>query len=200
MATGADHKPEAGRAYSAGAILLHWLTALCLVGLIAIGLTMTRLPPSDLALKFSLYQLHKSIGITVLLLTLLRLAWRLRHPPPPLPDTLAPWQRHAAKGVHLTFYGLLLVLPLVGWALVSASTLDIPTVLYGVLPWPHLPLLSSLSDKAAAEAGFKVAHRLLAYGTLLLILLHVAAALKHQLVDKDEVLARMVPPLRRMRR
>lgn len=177
--------------YSAVAIALHWLIALAIVALVAIGILMTSLPDTDLARKFALYQLHKSLGITVLALSLLRLAWRLTHRPPPLPGTLKPWERRAARATHIGFYGLIIVIPLLGWAMVSASPYNIPTVLWGEIPWPHLPV-----PKSAFEA-FRAGHVLLAFGAVALLVLHVAAALKHHYILHDDVLARMLPFMRR---
>ncbi|MGE0668481.1 MAG: cytochrome b [Sphingomonadales bacterium] len=177
--------------YSAVAIGLHWLIAAAIVALVAMGMVMTGLPDTELALKFSLYQWHKSVGITVLLLSLVRLAWRLTHRPPPLPAALRPWERAAARITHVGFYVLIVTIPLLGWAMVSASPYDIPTVLYGEIPWPHLPV---------AKAGFealRAGHVLLAFGAVGLLALHVAAALKHHFILKDDVLARMLPFLRR---
>lgn len=177
--------------YSAVAIVLHWLIALAIVTLVVIGIVMTGLPDTELTRKFTLYQWHKSLGITVLLLSLLRLAWRLTHRPPPLPDTLKPWERLAARATHIGFYVLIIVIPLLGWAMVSASPYNIPTVLYGEIPWPHLPV-----PKSAFEA-FKAGHVWLAFGAVALLVLHVAAALKHHYILKDDVLARMLPFMRR---
>ena len=173
--------------YSAVAILLHWLIALAIIALLVMGIVMTGLPDTDLALKFGLYQWHKSVGITVLLLSLLRLLWRLTHRPPPLPGNLRPWERLAARVTHVGFYVLIIVIPLLGWAMVSASPYNIPTVLYGEISWPHLPV-----PKSAFE-GFKAGHVWLAFGAVGLLALHVAAALKHHYILKDDVLARMLP-------
>ncbi|MEN3975264.1 cytochrome b [Emcibacter sp. SYSU 3D8] len=176
--------------YSAVAITLHWLIALAVGALVVLGIVMTGLPDAELARKFALYQWHKSIGITVLLLSLLRLAWRLTHRAPPLPPTLKPWERIAARATHIGFYGLIILIPLLGWAMVSASPYNIPTVLYGQISWPHLPVPKSMFGAALA------AHVWLAFGAVALLVLHVAAALKHHFILKDDVLARMVPFLR----
>lgn len=177
--------------YSAVAIVLHWLIALAIAALVIMGIVMTGLPDTELTRKFALYQWHKSIGVTVLGLSLLRLAWRLTHRPPPLPDNLKPWERLAARATHVGFYVLIIAIPLLGWAMVSASPYNIPTLLYGAVPWPHLPV-----PKAGFEA-FKAVHVWLAFGTLALLALHVAAALKHHYILRDDVLARMLPFLRR---
>lgn len=181
-----------GRRYTIVAILLHWASALCVLALIGMGLTMTHaaLPPMR---QFELYQWHKSLGITVLALTALRLAWRAVHPAPPLPAAMPRAERRAACAAHLLLYLLLVGLPLTGWAVVSLSPFNIPTVLYGALPWPHLPLAEHLSDPAWAEG---VAKRVHAYGAWLLaafLVLHVAAALRHHLILRDDVLRRMLP-------
>jgi cytochrome b561 len=189
--------PAAGRAmrparYTDVAIVLHWLIAICILLQIAMGLAMVNLT-LPLAQKFYLFQLHKSVGITVLGLVLLRIVWRLAHSPPPLPDAMPEWERRAAGGTHHTLYAFMLLLPLTGWAVVSASPRNIPTVLYGIVPWPHLPILSTLTDKKPVEAVLQVIH---SYGGFLLIailVLHIGAALRHGLLLRDGVLSRMLP-------
>jgi cytochrome b561 len=182
--------------YDAIAILLHWLVAVGVAAQIAIGLAMTQLPLTP-AHQFPLYQLHKSIGITVLAVVLLRVAWRLTHRPPPLPDTMPLVERRFASAAHWVLYGLLLGLPLTGWAVVSASPYNIPTVLYGLVPWPHLPVLSTLHDKAPVEAVLATIHALGGWFLAALIGLHATAALRHHLLLHDAVLWRMLPLLRR---
>ncbi|WP_375465520.1 cytochrome b [uncultured Methylobacterium sp.] len=180
------------RRYTLVAIGLHWLIAVAVLALLAIGLAMTH---ADLApmRRFQLYQGHKSVGITVLLLSLLRLGWRFSHRPPPLPAALPRIERRGAHAVHGLLYGLILGMPLVGWALVSASPFNIPTVLYGVVSWPHLPVLGSLPDKAAVEAGLKLVHASGAWLLIALFLLHAGAALRHHLILRDDTLWRMLP-------
>src|SRR5471032_1961126 len=131
-------------------------------------------------------QLHKSIGITVLLLTLIRIGWRLTHAAPPLPDTMQTWEKWAAKATHFVFYLLMLGMPLSGWAMVSASPLIRvhPTVLFGVVPWPTFPGLPTDSDQLhAAHKLFTATHERLAWLAYATVALHVAAALKHYLID-----------------
>lgn len=182
--------------YTRVAIALHWLSALAVLGLIGIGLVMTH---GDLApmRRFALYQWHKSLGITVLGLSLLRLGWRLTHRPPPLPPTLPRHERAGAHVAHALLYGLLLGLPLVGWAVVSASPFNLPTVLYGIVPWPHLPVLPDLADKATVEAVLKRIHAWGAWFLIALLALHVGAALRHHLTLRDDTLRRMLPRLSR---
>ncbi|MCR5880270.1 cytochrome b/b6 domain-containing protein [Phenylobacterium sp. J367] len=186
--------------YSAVAIALHWLTAAAILAQLTLAWRMQgpRTPES-----FALIQLHKSVGVTILVLTLFRLAWRLAHRPPPEPPTLAPWERGLARLTHGSFYVLLLALPLSGWLLVSASPLAISTQLYGVVPFPDLPGVASLPPelKEAWRSGAHAVHEALALTLLALLGLHVAGALKHQLFAADEpVIAQMVPGARPGRR
>ena len=180
--------------YTTVAIVLHWLIAAAIAPIASIGLVMKHVKLAPFT-QFQLYQLHKSIGITILVLVALRLAWRLTHRPPPLPATMPKLEKHAAEGTHVLLYLLMLGMPLVGWALVSSSPLNIPTVLYGVIPWPHLPILPTLPNKAAIEAALKIVHAYGAYVLIALVLLHVAAALRHHVVIRDDILRRMIPGL-----
>ena len=166
--------------YSGGAMLLHWLIAALLLANVVIAFTMED--------ARALMPLHKSIGITVLVLTLVRIGWRLTHAVPPLSAALASWERVAARITHAAFYLLLLVMPLLGWA--SASSGKWGTgALFGVIPWFDLPIGKSHDlHEALGEA-----HELAAYLTIALIVLHVAGALKHQLVDRDGTFSRMLP-------
>lgn len=166
--------------YGTGAILLHWAIALALAFELALGFAM----PHD-ASGFALIQLHKSVGITILLLSLARLAWRLGHRPPPAVET--GFKAALAKIVHVLLYVFMIGQPLTGWALVSTDSTGIPTVLFGTIPWPHLPL------PAGINGSMEAAHALLAWTGLLLIVLHVAGALRHQFLLRDGLLRRIGP-------
>ena len=179
------------RRYSAVAILLHWASALGVLVLIGLGLTMTHAVLAPLR-QFQLYQWHKSVGITVLVLTALRALWRLTHRPPPHPAGMPARERRAAAAAHHLLYLLLVGLPLTGWAVVSLSPFNIPTVLYGLVPWPHLPLAPLLTDPAGAEGLLKALHASGAWILTALLVLHVAAALRHHLILRDGVLGRML--------
>ena len=181
--------------YTLVAIILHWVMALGVLALAAMGLAMTHLSLSPMRL-FQLYQLHKSVGITIFLAAFLRLAWRLMNHPPQLPMAMSALEKMAAAAGHLLLYVFLFALPLTGWALVSASAFDIPTVLYGLVPWPHLPVLSSLADKAPVEALFKAVHAYGAWALIALVSVHAAAALRHHFILGDDVLSRMLPAQR----
>ena len=166
--------------YSTVAIVLHWVLALGIAFQLALGFAMPDGPAG-----FGEYQLHKSVGITILLLTLVRLAWRLTHrPPPPVERGFGGF---LAKAVHTGFYLFLIAMPLTGWALVSTSRIEVPTVLWGVVPWPHLPLSRGLHE-AAEEA-----HELIAWLGIALFLLHVAGVIRHQFLLRDGLLKRMGP-------
>jgi cytochrome b561 len=184
--------------YSAVAMSLHWLIAALMIGNIGLAWYFNTLKgPAEVAPLM----LHKSIGITVLLLTLVRIAWRFVGAPPKLPDSLRPWEKWIAKASHGLFYLLMLGLPLTGWAMVSASPLIKvhPTVLYGLIHWPAFPFPGLDSDALHdLRKTLKFSHGTLAKLAYVLITLHVAAALKHQFFDGDNVMARMVPfvPLR----
>jgi cytochrome b561 len=182
--------------YTLVAIILHWVMALGIILLAGIGIAMTRMQLDPMRL-FQLYQLHKSIGITILLAAIFRLAWRVVNKPPALPRSMTRFAQKAAEGSHLLLYGFLILLPLSGWALVSASVLDIPTVLYGVLPWPHLPVLSTLANKKPVEDALKVVHGLGAFALIALIVGHAGAALHHHFIKKDDVLRRILPGRRK---
>ncbi len=172
--------------------------ALLIVGQIAAGVWMSGAihEPNTKALAFNVYQLHKSIGLTVLLLTLLRLLWRFTHTPPALPAHMKNWERMLARISHLGFYLLMIAIPLSGWAMVSASPFGLPTIYFGWFEWPHIAPLAALANKPPAEQLLKELHEVLAIGIVGLLVLHVGGALKHHFIDKDNVLARMLPWVR----
>lgn len=188
-----------GGQYTSVAVALHWLIALLVISQLAGGLYMTDLPDTEPALKFQLYQLHKSAGVTILMLTLVRVGWRLTHKAPPLPEKIPGWERVLARGAHFGFYVLLIVIPLVGWAVVSSSPFadSVQTYLFGVVHWPHLPFFEGVADRKGLSHDIAEIHEYLAFAMIGLIGLHVAAALKHQIVDRDEVLSHMLPFIRR---
>jgi cytochrome b561 len=177
--------------YGPMAQALHWATFLLLVGSFSLGLWMVELPLSPLKLRLISY--HKWIGVTVFLLVLMRLAWRLYSPPPPLPASVPLWQRRAAKAVHGLIYVLLIAIPLIGW--LGSSAKGIPTVYLGLVRLPDL----LAKDPELAKRLFLV-HWVLNKALLVAVGVHVAAALKHHLVDRDEVLVRMLPTSLRRKR
>jgi len=170
------------------AIALHWLLALAILGLFGFGLYMTGLPFSPTRLKF--YNWHKWAGISILLLSVLRLLWRIAHRPPALPvaisEAMPTWQLRAYHTTHHLMYLLFFAVPLLGWAYSSAA--GFPVVWFGQIALPDLVG----ADKALAEL-IKPLHKLSALALVGLAALHVAAALKHQWVDRDGLLQRMLP-------
>lgn len=184
--------------YKLVAIAFHWIIAGLVLVNIWFGWHMSGL--KGLA-QFELFQMHKSVGITVLVLTAGRLGWRLLHRTPALPESVSPAQRRIASWVHGLLYGLTVVLPLTGWIVVSASAYNLPTVLYGLVPWPHISPIHSLSDanRKIVEHAFSGGHAWLAWSLAVLAALHVGAALEHQFWSRDGVLMRMVPSWRRQR-
>lgn len=178
--------------YGAVAVTLHWLIALGIIGMLALGKYMADLPNSDPS-KFDLIQLHKSFGITILALSLLRVVWRLVNKVPALPAHMPTWERWAANASHVLLYVLIIAIPVTGWMVVSASPLGIPTIWFGQFEVPHLPGLQGFADQHAAEDQLKETHELLGNLMIFLLVVHVAAALKHHFWDRDDVLVRMLP-------
>ncbi|KAA6476826.1 hydrogenase [Agrobacterium sp. ICMP 7243] len=193
---------KTSKRYSAVAIVLHWTTALLVISMIPMGWWMVRAinKPDTQQLAYQLFQVHKSLGFAILALTLLRISWRLTHPIPALPAGMKRWERVLARATHIAFYGLLLAIPLTGWAYISAGwaistdrPLMVATSWFGLFTIPDLPGLESMRTLAFGAMG---AHAYMAYGGALLIGLHMAAALKHHIIDRDGVLAQMLPFLR----
>ena len=183
--------------YSRTAITLHWVIALLLIGNFVGGLLMGDLldstDPAMRRLGFTVIQLHKSFGLTILVLSLLRLGVRLTAGTPPLPDHMTSIERLLSKLTHWGFYAVMILVPLSGWVMVSASPLGFPTVWFGLFEWPHLPIPTSKPVAGAASE----AHEIMAFLGAGLFVLHVAGALKHHYFDRDDVLARMLPHLKR---
>lgn len=177
--------------YTATAKLLHWILALALIAAIGIGLYMVSLSFSPQRLK--LYNWHKWLGVSILALSLLRLGWRLANKPPALPATMAAkmpaWQHKAHHGTHHALYALFFLVPLLGWAYSSAA--GFPIVFLGLVPLPDwVPVSPALAET------IKPLHQWSAYALAGLIVLHIAAALKHQFIDRDGLLLRMLPERR----
>ncbi|NSL56195.1 MULTISPECIES: cytochrome b [Uliginosibacterium] len=170
--------------YTRTAIRLHWLLALGLSATLALGFYMSDLPFSPAKLQY--YSWHKWAGITLLLLAVFRLGWRLTHPAPAAPAGMPAWQHAASEWTHRLLYLLMLAIPLSGWLMSSAK--GVPTVYFGVLPLPDL-----LERNVELGKQLGQLHGALNFGLLGLVALHAAAALKHYVIDRDEVLGRMLP-------
>ncbi|MDR6788901.1 cytochrome b561 [Sphingomonas sp. BE138] len=168
--------------YSGVAIAFHWAIALLVIVNLIVGIGHDAVP----ALRAWMPG-HKAIGMTVLALTLLRILWRLAHRPPTLPAFVPNWERRFAHATHWSLYALMLVMPLSGWAMVSGPEGRRPLSWFGIADLPYLPV-----DAAGASAGHEV-HAVVGWAMLLLVMLHIAAALRHHLILRDSVLLRILP-------
>ena len=178
------------RRYNKVAIVLHWTIAVLLLANLGVGLWFTDMRAS--LLKDNLSVTHKSIGLTILMLSLLRLLWRLTHKAPP--RSPAPFDG-LARAAHGLFYLLLILVPLAGWSVVSISPLNLPTRYLGFWTWPWIGVLHDLplATRKAEIGNAVLVHNSLALLTAVLVVLHVGAALWHRYVLKDGVLAEMAP-------
>lgn len=176
--------------YDRVAVTLHWLMAVCIIGMILLGFFWEDIGQRDL--KIFAINFHKSLGMTLLVLTLIRIYWRLRHRPPALPETIPALERKAARAAHGLLYAFMLAMPLSGWLYVSALQ-KYPTVYFGLFTIPHIPMPVAGDALKPVKQFFYETHELLSYGLIALLVLHVLAALKHHFFDKNDVLKRMLP-------
>lgn len=173
-----------GRRYGLAAMGFHWLVAALILATIAIAWYMTGLPLSPEKIK--VYNLHKSIGVTILALAVLRLLWRLVSPAPPLPGGMAAWERRAAHASHVALYGLLFAQPVIG--ILHSNAASFPVVVFGLFTLP-----AAIGPDAELKKLLEAVHGWLGWGFLGLICLHAAAALRHHFLLKDDILRRMLP-------
>ena len=167
--------------YSIVSLILHWLIAALVVTQVALITVYESTESRDFV------NAHKSVGLTILVLTLVRLGWRIANPAIPLPDTMRRWEKLLARATHILFYAFLIGMPLVGWAASSANGREI--VWFGLFQWPLLPI-----DGGREMAGQLMdLHELAAKALYVLLALHIVGALKHHFVDRDNVLHRMIP-------
>ena len=170
--------------YTATAKALHWGIAVLIFGMLGLGFYMTGLDLSPT--KLQLFSWHKWAGVTVFMLVVVRLAWRVTHRPPALPAHMPALERFAAHAGHHLLYVLMFAIPLTGWLMSSAKGFQ--TVWFGVLPLPDL----LTKDKALGNL-LETVHVVLNYTLIAVLLGHVGAALKHHFIDRDDVLTRMLP-------
>jgi cytochrome b561 len=182
---------DANRRYGAASIFLHWTIALLILIQLCLGWYMNEVLQDHSPAQAQIRTLHISLGLSILLLVLVRIGVRLAHRPPPLPRGMAPWERVLARSSHILFYLLLLILPLTGWTLVSLGSS--PIKFWG-LPWPHLPgvgvVFGSPAPKAVRHALSHLHVYTLIWVVLITLALHVIGALRHQF-DRNAVLWRM---------
>lgn len=174
---------DAGSRYSRVAIGLHWLIGLAVIANICLAMLTEGLPRD---VHRAAMGTHKALGMAILALTLVRILWRLVNKVPPLPETMRAWERWATRFAHFLFYVLLILLPLSGWVWMSAA--DRPIDFFGLFTIPSIVA----PDKQVADVLHE-RHELLGLTMLALVVLHIAAALKHQFVDRDRLLSRMNP-------
>ena len=184
------HLANTERRYGTVAIILHWLMAVLLIALIALGVYMASLPDVGFdTKKIALILYHKQLGILALVVAALRLAWRVGNALPQLVEELPEWQKVTALFVHLCFYGLMLALPITGWLLSSAAGFTVS--FFGVF---DLPDFVSHNDRLFHT--FADIHRWLGYVLIVFILIHAVAALRHHVLFNDETLKKMLPEAR----
>jgi cytochrome b561 len=176
--------------YTRTALTLHWLIALLIFAAFPLGVYMHELPFSPDKLR--LYSYHKWIGVTIFMLAIFRLSWRVTHRPPALPEDMPGWEKFAAHATHYALYVLIFIIPISGWLMSSAKGFQ--TVWFGLLPLPDL----LDKDKELGDLLQQV-HMLLNFALFGLVLAHVGAALKHHFIQHDDILARMLPFLRKNR-
>lgn len=181
--------------FTGTAIALHWIMAVLFIFMIGLGLYMADLPNTD-PNRFALFQLHKSIGITILALVIIRMLWRALHTVPTLPAHMNGFERFMS---HVTAYGLyaaLILMPLTGWAIVETSKYNLPTVIFNFLTLPRLTFISESPSKEIIHEASENIHSLIAWIAIGLISLHFLGAMKHQFINRDDVLKRMLPNFR----
>ncbi|MGB0696485.1 MAG: cytochrome b [Rhodospirillaceae bacterium] len=171
-------------AYNRVAQSLHWLAAACILSAIPMGAAMTRVGPGPL--QNTLFDLHRSMGFVVLVLMLIRIAWRVYSPPPPRQTPLPRWQSIAAESAHGILYLGLILNPLIGW--IGTNAFPAPIKVFGLFTLPTLVE----KDRALSELLLTI-HEYLSLFLAAVILVHIAAALQHHFIKKDDTLRRMLP-------
>ena len=180
--------------YTRVAMLLHWLIAVMIIGNVILGLSADSLPDGWVR---PVVDTHKSIGITVLGLAILRLLWRFAHRPPPLPVSYPAWEKWSAHAAHWALYIIIFGLPLSGWMHDSAwnGGATHPMRLFGLVPWPRIGWLADLdpATKDTLHAELFTVHWAFGLALYVLLALHILGALKHQFMDREPELQRMLP-------
>lgn len=179
--------------YDAVAMSFHWSIALLILVDFGLALSFSKFDPGDLLYFKLAYPLHMSVGMAVLVLSVLRLLWRLMHRIPPLPQEMRLASRLLAKATHWLLYFFMLAAPLTGWAVLSVR--NKPPIFFGDYHWPNLPYLADMSreQRGAIHQVMLPGHIELSYIAMSFVALHILAALYHHYFRRDDVLLRMLP-------
>lgn len=177
----------AAQRYNTVAVLLHWIMAAAFFLMLASGLAMEELDLPK-SLKFNMIQWHKSLGVLLLVAFVLRLGWRLTHKAPALPASIKGLEATLAKAGHIALYAFMLAVPLTGWAMVSSSVYGLPTIVFGLFEWPHIP---KIAGNEFVNGIAKEAHEILAWVFIFVIGGHIAAVAKHAIIDRENLLPRI---------
>ena len=175
--------------YTRLAISLHWIIAGMVILMIALGLSMTDIPKGTPE-RSLYYNFHKSLGVTILLLMFVRLAWRWLNPPPPLPESIPTWQAKLSRVSHICLYICLFLMPLSGFAATQFTKWGLK--FFGLFKIPPL----AFEDKGIYEA-LQCVHGVTGWVLITIISIHILAAIKHEVVDKDNVLQRIFNPTKK---
>ena len=178
---------RADKRYSMVAITLHWMMAVAILLMLASGLSFDTIE-MDKSFKFQLYQWHKSLGVIVLWLVILRMIWRVIHAPPPLPGGISHFDAMASKIGHWGLYLFMFIMPLSGWTMVSSSSYGLPTIVFGLFEWPHLPYLHG--NKTVSGWAHQT-HEIIGYALLAFVFIHIAGVIKHYAMERINLLPRM---------
>jgi len=183
------------RRYTTTAMVLHWVIALAIITNVALAWLWPKFLPDE-AVRPAI-DLHKSVGVTVLGLVAMRLLWRYAHPPPPLPEGYKRWEVRASHIAHGLLYVLMFAMPLTGWIMDSAwkDAAAHPMQWFGLFEWPRIAWIMQMDAglKKQIHDGFGAAHGLLSWLLIAVFVAHVGGALKHQFLDGEKELERMLP-------
>ena len=181
--------------YNNIAIILHWLIAIIIILQLGCGLWMTDAIKNEETRKvaYEFYKYHKSFGLLILILSLTRLIWRFYHKPPQMPKNMTKIEIFLANSTHIILYFLIIAIPFSGWLMTSSSSFGIATMFFGLFEWPQISFIAELSNKEELNKIFNISHALISRLLIFLLILHILAALKHQFINKDKLINRILP-------
>ncbi|MEE8294263.1 MAG: cytochrome b [Sphingomonadales bacterium] len=178
--------------YNVVAMSLHWIIAILVLFMLWFGRVVEDLPKGSFE-RLEGFQLHYSIGLTILIFTVMRIIWRVMNPGPPHPPGLKGWEKGLRDFTHYGFYGLLILIPFSGWTIASTSSLGVPIEFFGQFEWPFLPTLAEMANRKEVHEAFEGIHKYLGWGMIGFFVLHMAGILKHTFILKDGLWKRMIP-------